>query len=1069
MKQFSTILLVRVFPLRPAYLTAAAILIVKCLSSPVVFGDGKIQYNRDIKPILSENCFACHGPDANKRSADLRLDQRADAIEANAFVPSSADQSEMITRIFSKDPDSVMPTPSSHKTLTSQQKELLKAWINEGAEYQSHWAFLPVGRPDLPQVRNVAWVRNPIDRFVLSGLERLGLDPAPEADIRALVRRVCYDLTGLPPTTDEVEQVVADPSPLRYENYVDELLKRPEWGEHRGRYWLDYARYADTHGIHFDNFREMWSYREWVVRAFNQNMPFDQFTIEQLAGDLLENPSLDQKIATGFNRCNITTNEGGIIDEEYKVLYARDRVETTSAVWMGLTVGCAVCHDHKFDPVSQQDFYQLAAFFNNTTQAVRDGNIKDTPPIVTVPTFDDRQRYQELDDALGTVKQKKEDYKKGLRSEFDSRIADAKEKSKIAWEVLPANASLELHVPLADTDTKTISVIHSGQWTSLALEKEVKPQGGYLSESAWQVSDVFPSLPGGDVEQSDAFTVSLWIKPKDGNQNGALVAKMDDANKSRGWDVWTEGGTVGMHLVNAWPENAIKVTTKAKLAAGKWQHVAITYDGSSKAKGVTIFINGVESESNVGRDSLSETIKSTVPFRLGSRSGGGHASKNATIQDVRLYRKALSREERDAISQLPRAQYLVRKADRTEQETDELFGWKLKSSDEVYRKFESDIQQLTGQVAEIKTRGTIAHIMNEAKEEASAYILTRGDYDKRGQQVKPATPKVLPGMKSDLPMNRLGFAKWLLQEDHPLTTRVTVNRFWQEIFGNGLVGSSGDFGATGQMPSHPELLDYLSTEFRGNSWNVKDFFRFLVTSAAYRQSTSVSPEKLAIDPTNKWLSRGPRFRMDAEMIRDSALAVSGLLVSKIGGPSVRPYQPPGVWEAVAMPESNTRIYKQDSGEGLYRRSMYTFLKRAAPPPNMDAFNATAREVCTIKRERTNTPLQALVTLNDIQFVEAARVLAERMLLEKPVGSDKSTRLQKLAKTILSRPLRAEELSIAIISLEDLAKFYSHEPEQAKKLIATGDSKPNANVDPSELAAWTMLTNQMMNLDEFLTK
>ncbi len=1030
---------------------------------------GMIQFNRDIRPILSENCFACHGPDVNARAADLRLDVRDAAIAMQAIVPGQPESSTLLERIVATDPDVVMPPPTSHKSLTPQQKELLRQWIAEGAEYQGHWSFIAPVKPELPQVRNPGWVRNPIDRFVLAELERRGMEPAPEADLRSLIRRVSLDLTGLPPTPDEVERVMTDPSPERYENYVDELLSRQEWGEHRGRYWLDYARYADTHGIHFDNYREMWSYREWVIKAFNRNMPFDQFTVEQLAGDLLPEASLDQRIATGFNRCNITTNEGGAINEEYLVLYTRDRLETTGQVWLGLTVGCAVCHDHKFDPLSQKEFYQLSAFFNNTTQNAMDGNIKDTPPIMPVPRDEDRERFFALGDLIVQAQQAIDQRKAEARPAFDAFLADSQEQQSLQWQGLPAQDALETFVPLRSSDATSIAIDHAGQMRQIPLERDASLVPGHVGSHAWQVgSELFPAFPVGDLERDQAFTVALWVKPATDNQNGALLARMQEDQNYRGWDVWTENGSVGMHLINAWPDNAIKVTSKGRLTASRWQHVAIAYDGSGKAEGVTISIDGKVQGTNVSKNQLSDTIRTEVPFRIGRRHTSA-PSTGAMLQDVRIYRKVMTADELGAISDLARRQYLAGKRDRTAEETESLYAWYLSQRDPMYAQLAAEHQQRVEEKKQIIARGTVAFVMNEKKEPPKAFILTRGDYDKRAEEVQPATPQFLHPMREDLPRDRLGLARWLLDEANPLTARVTVNRFWQEVFGNGLVGSAGDFGITGQLPSHPELLDYLALSFREDEWNIKNFFRAIVTSSTYRQSASVSPEKLAMDAENRFMARGPRFRMDAEMIRDTALATGGLLVNKLGGPSVRPYQPPGVWEAVAMPESNTRNYVADTGEGLYRRSVYTFLKRAAPPPNMEVFNATAREVCTVRRERTNTPLQALVTLNDVQFIEAARVLAEKSIISSPDANDPVSRLQVIAAKLLSRPLRGEELNVLQSELNELLAYYRSDVSAANELLALGATRSSSDLDPAELAAWTMLVNTLMNLDEVLTK
>ncbi|MFM2217055.1 MAG: hypothetical protein RL240_1373 [Planctomycetota bacterium] len=1028
-----------------------------------------VQYNRDIRPILNDNCFACHGQDVNKRAADLRLDVRENALEKNALVPGKPDESTMLLRILSTDENEVMPPPSSHKTLTQEQRDLIRMWIAEGAEYQGHWAYLAPAKPELPQVRNSGWVRNPIDRFVLAELERRGVEPTPEADLRTLLRRVCLDLTGLPPTPEEIERVLMDPSTDRYENYVEELLSRQEWGEHRGRYWLDYSRYADTHGIHFDNFREMWSYREWVIKAFNRNIPFDQFTIEQLAGDLLPNATLDQRVASGFNRCNITTSEGGAIDEEYRVLYTRDRVETTGLVWLGLTTGCAVCHDHKFDPISQREFYQMAAFFNNTTQNAMDGNAKDTPPIVPVPLEEDRDRFNALDSLIAQAKLAVDQRRQEARGAFDAFLADPKEKDSILQSTLPASDSLSFHLPLLSADPRGIDAITQGQTQRVELPSDAAFAPGQLSDSAWQVkSDLFPTFEAADRERDQPFSIALWVKPAADNQGGSLLARMDESADFRGWDVWLENGNIGTHIIHKWPENAIKVVSNQRLPANRWNHVVISYDGSSKAEGISIVIDGKEAPKNIASNALSETIRTNVPLRLGRRHNSAPTT-DAKIQDVRLYSKVLSPEERIAIYETPRRMFLVSKPQRSNEETEELFTWFLAAKDPSYGNLAQAHQSLVDEKGNILKRGTIAHIMNEKNEPAKAFILMRGDYDKRADEVSPGTPAVLHAWRDELPKNRLGFAQWLLDEKNPLTARVTVNRFWQEVFGNGIVSSAGDFGVTGQLPTHPELLDYLAISFREDGWNIKNFFRLIVTSSTYRQSASASNEKQSTDPMNKLLARGPRFRMDAEMIRDSALATSGLLVKKIGGPSVRPYQPPGVWEAVAMPGSNTRDYVADRGEGLYRRSLYTFLKRSAPPPNMEVFNATAREVCTIKRERTNTPLQALVTLNDVQFVEAARILAQKTIEAYPDANETVARLQFIANKLVGRPLRGEELGVVQSTLNDLLTYYRGDADATAQLLAVGATRSPESLPAADLAAWTMTVNLLMNLDEAITK
>ena len=812
--------------------------------------DDAVLYNRDVRPVLAENCFACHGPDKAARQADLRLDLRESAIKAEALVPNKPDASEAIRRIFSADKAEQMPPPASHKKLTKQQKDLLRRWVAAGAEYQPHWSFIRPIRGPLPLVKNTRWEKNPIDRFILAKLEAMGLKPAPEADRPTLARRVSLDLTGLPPSPSEVDAMMGDGSPDAYEKLVDRLLVSPHWGEHRARYWLDAARYADSNGLHFDNFREIWSYRDWVIEAFNRNLPFDRFTIEQLAGDLLPTPTLPQRIASGFNRCNMTTNEGGTIPEENLVFYTRDRTETTSQVWLGLTAGCAVCHDHKFDPIGQKEFYQMAAFFNNTTQDALDGNIQDTPPVIVVPPPRDRLRWDALAKELADVRKQIESHEQSARPEFDQWIVKTKP-DKIA----------------AQLGVKDIKPTPTGTWS--------------------------------------------------------------DADKKKIFAAWL--GTID-------PSHRLLSTRRSDL----------------------------------------------------------------------------EKEE-----------------------------------------------------AGIRARSTVAHVMQERGEAAKAYLLFRGQYDQRRDEVRPATFACLPPMPPQLPRNRLGVAEWLVRPEQPLMARVAVNRFWQEVFGVGIVRTAGDFGATGEPPTHPELLDWLAVEFRESGWNVKRLFRLLVTSATYRQSAQVTSEKLEKDPLDRFYSRGPRFRMDGEMIRDYALAAGGLLVPKIGGPSVKPYQPPGVWEAVAMRESNTRDYHQDQGENLYRRSLYTFWKRAAPPASMDIFNAPSREVCTVRRERTNTPLQSLVTLNDPQFIEAARHLAQVAIKEG--GPSDASRLTLLAKRLLARPLRNDELPVVLASLENLLAYYKTHADDAAQLLAVGESKPDPSIPRPQLAGWTMLANELLNLDETLNK
>ena len=1030
----------------------------------------KLEYNRDIRPILAENCFTCHGPDSASRKADLRLDRREAAVDSGALVPGKPAESGVIERIVTAKKSELMPPPVTKKVLTDAQKDLLKKWIAAGALYQPHWSLIPPRRPELPTVKNESWVRSPIDRFILAALEAKGLAPAPEADRRTLARRLSLDLTGLPPAPAVVEAFVKDPAPDAYEKLVDRFLASPRWGEQRGRYWLDAARYADTHGIHFDNFREIWAYRDWVINAFNHNMPFDQFTIEQLAGDLLPGRTLDQVVASGFNRCNITTNEGGVIPEEYAVFYARDRTETVAQVWLGMSAGCAVCHDHKFDPLTTRDFYAMSAFFNNTTQNVMDGNVSDTPPTVPVPRAEDRARFEAIEKEIASARGQLGARRTAARIEFDKWTAAANPGP--LGQGIPAE-SLKLLVPLGEGAGDTTAVVAGGAWRQAKVGEKPTWLPGHVAAKAlqFQPGTALEIPEAGDFEKDQPFSSGAWVRmPTPAfNAGASVLARMDEANGFRGWDLWVEAGKPAAHIIHKWPDDALKVVARDSLPAGGWSHVAVTYNGSGKASGVSIYVNGRLQPTDVVQDKLKGTIRTTTPLKLAQRSGGTSRLNGVTLQDVRLYGRALAASEVEALARGTRVLFLASKptAQRTAAEAAELFEWYLASRDTTFQTLGKTLAALEAEQAGIKARGTVAHVMQEKPGMPSAFILFRGAYDKRRDPVQPDTPKMLPPMPPDLPRNRLGFARWLMRPDQPLPARVTVNRWWQELFGTGIVRTAGDFGVSGELPSHPDLLDWLAVDVREHGWDVKRFFRQMVLSATYRQSAVSTPEKLEKDPQNRLLSRGPRFRMDAEMVRDYALAASGLLSPKIGGPSVKPYMPDGVWEAVAMIGSNTRDYKRDTGESLYRRSMYTFWKRSAPPASMEIFNAPSRETCAVRRERTNTPLQALVTLNDPQFVEAARRLAEEVV--RSGGSTFDDRLDVLTDRLVARPFRPEERKVAEASFADLSAFYVAHPADAKALIATGESKPDPKLDPATLAAWTMLTNELFNLDEVLNK
>ncbi len=1035
--------------------------------------EAPLRFNRDIRPILAENCTACHGPDANKRKAGLRLDTRDGLVEKTAkhgpaVVPGDLEKSELWRRLTTTDSDDVMPPPESHKQLTSAQKELMRRWILAGAPWEGHWAYLKAEKPAIPSVKSGGFpVRNPIDALVLAKLQSRGLKPAPEADRRTLARRLSLDLTGLPPSPDQVAAFVKDRSPDYYQRFVRELMASPAWGEHRGRYWLDAARYADTHGLHFDNYREMWPYRDWVIRAFNRNMPFDQFTVEQLAGDLLENPTTDQKTATGFQRCSMTTNEGGTIDEENLANYANDRVTTLGWVWLGTTMNCAACHDHKFDPFTMRDFYSLSALFRNTTQPGKDGNSKDSAPSILVPqTVDDGVRWAalpaEISAATNAVAQRRVE----ARVNFENWLKGA---TPEALEADVSGSNLVLHLPLDRRETNQLTLaVGSARQVALAGDREW--QDGRIGPALVLKKDATLELgESGDFERTNAFSYGAWVRVSKAGPGVGVLARMEVDNGYRGWDLHQEGKKFNVHLVNAWPENSIRVSTRNEVVKEKsFQHVFVTYDGSSQAKGVRIYIDGEEVPVDIDKDTLKDTIRTKSPLRVGQRSKD-HVFERGRVQDIRVYDRMVDAAgvKRIARAGMVREALAASPEKRTPEQREAVYDYWLTTRDNEFVQRSGRVTALRAERDAIRDRNPVTLIQEEKKDSMpTANVLFRGQYDKPRDKVTGGTPLSLHAFAPGNSTNRLGLARWLISPENPLMSRVIVNRFWQEVFGVGIVRTAEDFGTTGEAPVNQELLDWLAIDFVEHGWDVKRLFEQIVTSSTYRQTAETTSEKLEKDPQNRLLSRGPRFRMDAEMIRDYALAASDLLVRKVGGASVKPYQPPGVWEAVAMPESNTKKYQADKGDALYRRSLYTFWKRAAPPAAMDIFNAPSREVCAVRRERTDTPLQALVTLNDPQFVEAARRLAELALIG---CSREDESLQFMAARLLARPLAGKELTILRATLVAMKDFYDKEPDAAKQLLSVGDARPAVNLPAPRVAAFTMVANQLMNLDEVLNK
>jgi hypothetical protein len=1036
-----------------------------------------VDFQRQVRPVLADNCFQCHGPDSGSRQANLRLDVRDAAFASRQngtpIVPGDPQGSLLYQRISHENVARRMPPPKlSKKRLSTEQIELLRRWIEEGASWDQHWSFQPVSEPEPPAVADEAWIRNPIDRFVLARLEAEGLAPAPEADRRSLARRVALDLTGLPPEPDLLARFVSDPSERAYETLVEELLASKHWGEHRARYWLDAARYGDTHGIHIDNYREMYFYRDWVIEAYNENKPFDEFVVEQLAGDLLPNPSLDQLIATGFHRNNITTNEGGAIPEEYEAIYAKDRADTTSSVFLGLTMGCATCHDHKFDPIAQREFYAMTAFFRNTTQYVMDGNLSDPPPVLVVPKDEDRSRWSELQKLAAENAAKRKDLESRVEPSFDAWLQKGRYRSLES----PLEPSSELSTLKLEGKRGAEVILHDGATIGEGPGGEPALKFG---ERSWA------ELRSLALDTGTPFSVSLWVyHPKD--EGDFVVAGQDDPEDGyRGWSMTIGGRQLYFRLTGdkaAGSEEGtvtvVPINTK-RLPAGEWTHLVVTYDGSGERAGLDVYRNGetVEVEGSEFFASVRGSIRTSRPLFLGrgvvdSPPDGAQTRffSEGAIADLRFFNRRLTAQEARVASRWP---VLKRARTRSPDELDAgereaLRLYYLAVEDEELRRLSAIEAQLDREWREIRRRSGIAQIMRERQDgEPEAQVLFRGMYDQPRDRVTAGTPAVLPPMSESWPKNRLGLARWLTDEANPLTSRVIVNRYWQQVFGTGLVKTSEDFGAQGEAPSHPELLDWLASEYRRSGWDTKRFFRLLVTSSAYRQSAEATRTKLEKDPENRLVSQGPRFRMDAEMVRDLALAASGLLVRQIGGPSVKPYQPEGVWEMVAMPQSNTKAYRQDSGENLYRRSLYTFWKRSAPPASMDIFNAPTREHAVVQRERTNTPLQALVTMNDTQFLEAARALAQKSMREAGEGFD--ARLDFLTLRLVAREFSERERKVARSSFESFLDEYRGSSDSARALLAVGESPADESLSMVESAAWTMLASELMNLDEVLNK
>lgn len=1041
----------------------------------------KVDYIRDVKPILSDRCFACHGPDKNKIQAGLRLDIQAQALAKNAesglraIVPGKPHKSELVRRILSDDPEMRMPTPESHLTLTPEEKAVLVKWIEQGAEYKPHWAFVKVAEPKIPKVKLEDWCRNEIDRFILHDMEKAGVRPSIEAEKTTLLRRVYLDLIGLVPTPEEVDAFLADNSADAYEKVVDRLLASRHYGEHRAVPWLDLARYADTHGYQDDGPRTMWPYRDWVIRAFNENLPFDKFITWQLAGDLLPNPTRDMMLATAFNRNHQQSQEGGIVPEEYRNEYVADRVNTFGAAFLGLTTECARCHDHKYDPISQKDYFSLYAFFNNNNENGQIPYNGEASPTITLPTPEAESQLRSLTQIKVNATRKREAIRKSARKDFEAWL------KKIAGQadsLVPLDKDLAGHYTFDDEIPRKLGNRATGLDSAVvegddSLARAAIRQGK-LGKSRYIFGENairFPK-PIGWYERDQPFSVSIWLYLHDEKTVGSLIHKSNGVfNGYRGWNIFREeDGHFRFTLSNVWPENAIELISKEPVPLREWVHLTVTYDGLSRARGVKMYLNGEEMPALIANDQLTQSLlhgKHNSNWGFSDMLIGRLAdqyTKDFEVDELRIYSRTLNPLE---VKSLYSGTNEVKKslAEKEGPVGEYLYRYYLENYRPDYIQALQEHRSAIAQETEILNRQIDVMVMKERKYPRKTFLLKRGAYDAPDYEVYPDTPDQFFKIPAGYPRNRLGLAQWLLHPDHPLFTRVTVNRFWQEIFGRGLVRTPEDFGNQGELPTHPELLDWLSVWFRNSGWDVKALHKLMVMSATYRQSSVTTPELVLKDPDNRLYSRSQAGRLSAEQTRDNVLASSGLLMREIGGPGVYPYQPDGIWEALAT--RNAVNYVQSHGDSLYRRSMYTYWKRSAPPPMMLNFDAAERHFCSVKRQKTSTPLQALVTLNDPQFVEAARVLAQKAM--ENAGETPDAVLNYFFKSLASRPPRDRELDILRNLYREEVQEFRANMQKCRQLLSVGEKPVNDKLPPHQLAAYTVVASTLMNFDEVLIK
>ena len=1002
---------------------------------------GKLDFNRDIRPILSDKCFKCHGPDAKNQKSKLRLDSFENATKNYdgllALVPGKLKESEIHWRIRSDDASEVMPPPNAKLPLTKAEKDLIDQWITEGGEYRKHWSFEPLAKHSKVPKSEHPEPHNAIDHFIAEGLSSSGLKPSTEVDRATWIRRVSFDLTGLPPTLSELDTFLADTSEDAYEKVLERLLHSEAYAERMTAEWLDVARYADTYGYQVDRNRNVWPWRDWVLRAFRDNLSFDKFVTWQIAGDLLPNATSDQILATCFNRLHSQKVEGGSVPEEFRIEYVADRVHTFGTAFLGLTFECTRCHDHKYDPITQRDYYSLSAFFNNIDEA---GLYSYFTGSVPTPTL-------ELGELPSDEKIKS--------SEAELRRIAKSVEAREAFKQRDENFEKNLLVTYPPVAHLAFEEIKGGKFTNLADSKRPAGTGGKNTIESGKVGnavrltgDHAVSLPKGlgDFNRHQSFSLALWIKPTE-KLDRAVVLRRSKAwtdAASRGYELLLEDGMPSAALIHFWPGNAIRVLDPQPLSLGEWTHVAVTYDGSSRASGLNLYRNGLLVDKVVSRDHLTREITGGGdPFLAIGQRMRDRGFKNGLVDELYVFDRELSLIEVGELAGI------------SQPVADDQFQAFLRTSYKPYQDQLIKLSDARKSYGNSRQRLTEIMVMKEMPATRETHILNRGLYSDRGEVVGRATPVVLPPMPSDLPKNRLGLAQWLTSPDHPLLARVTVNRYWQMLFGRGLVSTSEDFGSQGRPPTHPELLDWLAREFISSGWDLHHLLKTMVLSATYRQSSVVQPKAFEMDPENLLLSRSSAYRLPSEMLRDSSLAVSELLQRKFGGPGVKPYDLKFSFKPI----------NPDRPPNLYRRSVYTFWKRTAPTPLLMTLDSSKRDVCMVRRERTDTASQTLVLLNGPQFVEAARATAQK-LIEKH-GDNNTQLVENAFRLLTSRFPSQKEREILYGLLKEQEQVFA-DANSAKAFLSTGEF--NAKTEhPTRLAAVTVLVSTLMNFDESISK